>query len=116
MSRDDYHVVVYLILSYLYECLKNGVRPDEAQIKHDAPNIAIPYTYWAYIIRRLFQDGYVEGVVLVGVLGSADKGVKLKDDFNITPKGIAYLNENSGMSKAKEFVKTAASFLPWFVN
>lgn len=56
MSRDDYHVVAYLILSYLYECLKNGARPDEAQIKHDAPNIAIPYTYWAYIIRRLFHS------------------------------------------------------------
>lgn len=24
MARDDYHVIVYQILAYLYQCLKNG--------------------------------------------------------------------------------------------
>ena len=116
MAKNDYHVIAYLILSYLYECLKNGVKPDVEQINHTAPNISIPYTYWAYIIRSLYQDGCIEGVALVDVLGGEEKGVKLKPNFNITPKGIAYLDENSSMNKAKEFVKTAASFLPWFTN
>ncbi len=28
MAKDDYHVIVYQILAYLYKCLKNGIAAD----------------------------------------------------------------------------------------
>lgn len=113
MARNDYYVIAYLILSYLYECLKNDVKPDTKQISHDATNISIPYGYWSYIIRHLYQDGYIEGVAVVKTIGSVD-GIKLMTNFMITPKGIEYLNENSSMAKAKDFVMKLSCLAPWF--
>ena len=28
MARNDYYVIAYQILAYLYECLKEGAKPD----------------------------------------------------------------------------------------
>lgn len=112
MAKNDYYVIAYLMLSYLYECLKSGVTPDIQQISHDAPNIGIPYSYWCYILRHLRQDGYVEGVAMVKTLG--DEGIKLLPGFMITPKGIEYLDENSSMAKAKDFVMKLSCLAPWF--
>ena len=28
MAKDDYFVVMYKILAYLYQCLKDGVKPN----------------------------------------------------------------------------------------
>lgn len=35
MARDDYHVIVYQILSYLYMQLKQGKDIDVSLIRHD---------------------------------------------------------------------------------
>lgn len=112
MAKDDYHVIAYLILSYLYECLKKGIKPDVKQISHDAPNIGIPYSYWAYILRHLYRDGYIEGLSIVKAIGG--EGIKLTADFMITPKGIEYIEENSSMAKAKDFVLKLSALAPWF--
>lgn len=112
MAKNDYYVIAYLILSYLYECLKQDIKPDIKQIANDAQNIDIPYNYWCYIIKHLYQDGYIEGVAIVKTL--AGEGVKLKSDFMITPKGIEYLDENSSMAKAKDFVMKLSCLAPWF--
>lgn len=113
MARNDYYVIAYLILSYLYESLKAGVEPDIEQIKHDAPNINIPYSYWTYILKHLYQDDYVEGLHIVKTIGGGE-GVKFEPNFMITPKGIEYLDDNTTMAKAKEFVMKMSCIAPWF--
>lgn len=30
MARDDYFVIVYQLMKYLYECLKRGEKPEVA--------------------------------------------------------------------------------------
>ena len=35
MSKDDYHVLAYRILAYLYECLKEGIRPSMEYLSCD---------------------------------------------------------------------------------
>ena len=50
MARDDYHVIVYQILSYLYNCLKNGKRIDAQKISHENEYFVINEAYWAFII------------------------------------------------------------------
>lgn len=32
MSKDDYHVLAYQLLSYLYDCLKAGERPETRHV------------------------------------------------------------------------------------
>lgn len=39
MAKDDYFVIVYQILSYLYKCLKEGTRIDERLIRYDSKEI-----------------------------------------------------------------------------
>lgn len=110
MSRDDYHVIVYKILSYLYACLKQGESIDIEYLT--AENFKINIEYWYYILRHLLEYGYIEGIVLVPILGLESKGVKLTSKTTITPKGIEFLQDNSMMNKTKEFLQTIKNIMP----
>lgn len=111
MAKDDYFVIVYQILAYLYQCLKKGNCVDSKMIKHDSPNLNINKRYWLYIIDHLSDEGFIEGVIF------AD-GLECREPYDmsrctITPKGIAYLCENSFMEKAKAFLKDIKEITPF---
>lgn len=112
MAKDDYYVIAYRILAYLYACLKAGEEPDLNYISHESDVIGISLNYWEYIIRNLYQEGYLENVLLVPVIGRKSPEVRLKSNTMITPKGIEFLQNNSTMSKAKEFLKTLKETIP----
>ena len=113
MAKDDYHVIVYNILSYLYRCLKSGVGIEEAFLKADSPNVGVSEKYWSYIIYHMQSDGLIEGVVLAdNGLGDVPYPLEL-GRCRITPKGIEYLNYNSIMQKVKRFLKTAKEITPF---
>lgn len=111
MAKDDYYVIAYRILVYLYECLKNGENPDIEYIQYNSKAINISENYWEYIMRHLYEEEYLEGMSLIPVVGRC-KIVRLTKDIMITPKGIEFLNDNSAMSKAKEFLKTLKETIP----
>ena len=102
MAKDDYFVLAYRILSYLYACFKAGERPDMDCISADV--LHIPVGYWFNIMRSLTEEGYIVGLVFPASIGSA-VSVKVID-LRITQKGIEFLQENSMMKKAAAFLKT----------
>lgn len=51
-------------------------------------------------------------IMLVNMSRKMTTGVKLGTDFMITPKGIEFLQENSAMNIAKEFLKTLKETIP----
>jgi hypothetical protein len=53
MAKDDYHVIVYKILAYLYSCLKKGENPEKEYLLCDGALFNINHTYWLYIIKNL---------------------------------------------------------------
>ena len=55
MAKDDYFVLAYRILSYLYACFKAGERPDMDCISADV--LHIPVGYWFNIMRSLTEEG-----------------------------------------------------------
>lgn len=112
MAKDDFDVIVFKILSYLYNCLKNGARVDVCNLR-EILKVDIPDSYWDYIIRELYYSGYVEGVILFKYISTLDEGVKIQDNFKIKPEGIYFLQENSRMAKAKKFLRDAKEWLPW---
>ena len=63
MAKDDYFVIVYKILSYLYKCLKDGERVEERLINYDSPFIKVNEKYWSYIMWHMQEDDLIEGVV-----------------------------------------------------
>lgn len=111
MAKDDYHVIVYQILAYLYECLKKGKKVNGNMLEATSPIIMVNDNYWKYIICNLLKQGFIENVTVTNVYGG-DCIISDLDLAQITPIGIEYLCSNSFMSKAKRFAKDIASIAP----
>lgn len=118
MAKDDYHVIVYQILAYLYQCLKAGKDVDPELLKPASMYFKINgqdinYRYWNYIIYHLYESGLVEGIILVKVDGLQYPYPADLSECAITPKGIEYLTDNSFITKAKEFLKDVNAIVPF---
>lgn len=112
MAKDDYYVIVYKILAYLYTQLKKGEKIESEMLMYDGSLFRINRTYWTYIFENLTKDGYITGLSNISV----GNGYYLKDQFancQITPKGIEYLCENSLAEKAKQFLKEVKEITPF---
>ena len=62
MSKDDYYVIVYKILAYLYVQLKKGEVVEAEMLMYDGDLFQINRTYWVYIFENLSKDGYITGL------------------------------------------------------
>ncbi|MEG2652723.1 MAG: YjcQ family protein [Ruthenibacterium sp.] len=111
MAKDDYNIIVYKILAYLYAQLKAGADIDAAIISANGPLFCIHARYWAYVLENLQAQGHIRGLVITKPWGS-DTIVQGLSDCEITPDGIAYLCENSLMEKTKQFLKDIKEITP----
>lgn len=102
MAKDDYFVIVYKISAYLYMQLKNGENINPDFIKNDGFLFKINERYWNYIIVHLLKDGYIEGVTITKAFGN-EVIISDLENFQITPKGIDYLCNNSLLEKQNAF-------------
>lgn len=114
MSKDDYHVLAYQLLSYLYDCLKRGEMPDVKQVCWNEEHAAVKVNerYWNYVLKHLADDGYIEGIAFIPILGQVGAQPRITGEVNITPKGIDYLEENSSMKKAYRIIKGIKDIIP----
>lgn len=112
MARDDYHVVLYQILSYLYVKLKSGEMVDEKFLKHNSPFLGINESYWKYIIINIFEEGYIKGIKLTKAFGN-EIFIDGLENIVITPKGIEYLMDNNFLNKVKHFLKDIKAIVPF---
>lgn len=108
MSKDDYFVLTYRILRYLYECFKAGERADTDMFGPAA--LGINNGYWCNLMESLANEGYLKGIAFSTAVGGIS-GVKVYS-VKITQKGIEFLQENSRIRKAAEFLKTAVDIIP----
>lgn len=109
MAKDDFFVIVYQVLKYLYEGLKTGEEPEAIRLTASA--YSIPESYWGYILLSLLEEGYVKGIAV----HSTKSGILFSDlqDAVITPKGIEYLFENSLLQKVKRTLKDVKELIPF---
>lgn len=111
MAKDDYHVIAFRILAYLYDCAKTGEKPDLRELRKSEPILEeLTDSYWQYVIKHIYLDGYAEGVKIGNVVGSSEQ-VDARD-IVITPKGIEYLENDSIMKKAYKYLKAAGAIVP----
>lgn len=54
MAQNDYFVIVYRVLKYLYDCLKKGEKPEAEYLVASTYNI--PENYWIYILLSLINE------------------------------------------------------------
>lgn len=118
MAKDDFHVIVYQILAYLYQCLKRGEDIDPQMIGADSGLFkvngqVINKRYWAYIIYNLQKLKLIEGVVFAD-FDAVKHPVPINwEACQITPAGIEYLMDSSFIQKAKAFLKDAKAIVPF---
>lgn len=116
MSKDDYFVIVYYILKYLYFCLKHGKNAEEEIIMLKEYPAHIESSYIAYILSKMQESGYIEGVNIIESPSLGIGRTKIIKDINrieITPKGIEYLLDNSMMLKAYDKLKKFKDIMPF---
>ncbi len=102
MAKDDYFVIVYQILAYLYRCLKSGKNIEPRKLQYCGELFSIKENYWRYIIFHMQQSGLIEGVEFVTDGCMTIPNVGNLEGCIITPDGIEYLCDNSFMEKAKK--------------
>lgn len=81
-------------------------------LMYDGTLFQINQRYWVYILENLIADGFMIGLNNIKVGG----GYYIRDQLEncqITPKGIAYLCENSSLEKAKQFLKDVKDITPF---
>lgn len=111
MGANDMHVVMYKILAYLYDCMKRGIEPQQSAIAADSPMIGpIPYRYWCSIMSQLVNRGLIEGV---SVAWYDNEQSVIVANPTVTLEGVEFMQENSMMRKALDFIKEAKSTLPF---
>ena len=93
MQKDDYFVIVYNVLNYLYEKLKDGTTTVECPTLAEDTKSQINEEYYLYIVQSLLDDKYI-------IAKQIDKEEIVR--AQITPKGIEYLFTHPMMKQAKE--------------
>ena len=88
MAKDDYFVLVYKILAYLYTVLKEGRSPDAKMLQYDSTLLGVNEPYWAYIMENLQAQGYITGLTVVAAWGGA-RSISNLERCQITPDGIS---------------------------
>lgn len=61
MAKDDYNVVVFKILTYLYACLKRTTLFDERVFKQIIDKQSIPDEYLTDILRMMTEEDLITG-------------------------------------------------------
>ena len=111
MAKDDYHVIIYGILTYLYQSLKEGKSIDKDKLSYEY--LDINKKYWIFILENLKDDGLVKGYKLVNTKdGLLFLGL---EKTVITPKGIDFLFENSTLQKVKNTFKDLKDLISPFI-
>lgn len=113
MAKDDYFVIVYQILAYLYQRLKKGENVDPVMLSHESPLFNVNKRYWAYIIYHMSETKLIDGVSFINLDGMGNPLPVEWSGCQITPEGIAYLCDNTFMEKAKAFLKDVKEIVPF---
>lgn len=110
MAKDDYDVIVFKILTYLYRKLKNKYE-DETYLYPLTNDFPINENYFLSILEDLEEKKYVKNLKLTKAWGGDIVGYDLSK-LTITGDGIAYLRDNSRMRKLINIIKEARAIMP----
>ena len=109
MAQNDMEVIMYMILKYLYECMKTGKIADLAEYGWESKLFHISKAYWISIICELVSMGFVRSFLIRK--RKSDTIISEHEPVSITYAGREFLRENSGMQKAKDFAVEAFEVL-----
>lgn len=104
MAKDDYHVIVFKILVYLYAVLKREIAFDVITFKKAIKYDEINEQYFNSVLDMMKKEDLINGVTVIKAWGNDLIVASDLKDMHITSNGIHYLEENSTMNKIKQFL------------
>ena len=111
MAKDDYEVIAYRILVYLYACAKRKIifKPEtfQAAVSKNVESTE----YLCFVLRTMQKEGLIDGVAFMKAWGGDYILVSDLRDADITADGIRYLKENSNMKKIGETLKESVDII-----
>ncbi len=109
MAKDDYDVLVFKILTYLYRKFKDNYIDDMYlfPLTNDFP---VQESYFISIFEDLEEKGYIKNLVLIKAWGGDIVNYDLSK-LQITGDGVAYLRDNSRMKKLINLIKEARAIM-----
>ncbi|MBQ8136331.1 MAG: hypothetical protein IJ174_02765 [Clostridia bacterium] len=105
MAKDDYHVIVFRILKYLYGRLKKGEPVEPEMLRNDSKTCNVNESYWRYILISMQEEGMIRG--LKKGKGQYEQLPEQLKDIQITPKGIDMLSDNRLGERVDQLIKGA---------
>lgn len=104
MAKDDYQVLVYKILLYLYAVFKNKIVFNSQELKLALKVDGISDDYLFKVLDMMQQDELITGLEFIKAWGGDPLLINDLSDMRITSKGITHLTENSSMQKVKNYI------------
>ena len=111
MGEDNYSVVKYKILVYLYACVKRKILFDRDSFNTAIKRKDLSEEYLAEILRMMSEEGLIEGVTTTRAWGNVSILTSEPEEIRITGKGIEYISENSTMQKVRESLVQAVDIV-----
>lgn len=114
MAKDDLHVLVFKVLTYLYERMKEGraVERERFKVENCFFGDGLCQGYLDDVCLMLEREGYTVGFKSVKTWGGGERIVSW--DAKITFEGFAFMKENSMMKKVYDHLKEARGWAPVF--
>ena len=114
LVHDDFKIVVYKYLAYMYFQLKKGEPLDPEKLMNDGESALahINRTYWEFIFDSLEELGYIRWPKDVREAGDPYTPEQLPH-CKITPLGIDYLLQISALEEVKKVVGSAKAVVPF---
>lgn len=102
MARDDYDVIVFKVLLYLYAVLKRKALFSAEDFYNKIGYEHINNDYFVDVLWMMTHDGLIEGLGFIHTWNNERRLCSELEEVRITSEGIHYLKENSRMNKIKE--------------
>lgn len=111
MAKDDYSVILYRLLVYLYACKKRKIMFDSMTFQEAVKRNIENEQYFYDILEMAQEEGVIRGAKFKKAWGQDKIPLFDESELEITPAGIRYLEENSTMKKIGEVLKDAADII-----
>ena len=111
MAKDDFDVIAYRVLVYLYACLKREIMFEDVTFYESVRKNVSSDTYFADILRMMQAEGLIEGLEFANAWGGDCILVSSASDARITAAGIRYLKENGTMKRVGDALKETVDII-----
>lgn len=111
MAKDDYEVIVYRVLVYMYACMKREIMYEDATFQAAVRKNVESDEYFADILMMMQSENLIEGLAFTKAWGGDMILMSEMKDAKITAEGIRYLKENSTMKAVGERLKESVDII-----